>query len=151
MLKKDREVKWSNQAKQAFEAINQALVEAPVLMDPDYTKYFAIFSFALEDTIAVVLLQKNSDNLEQPISFFSKTLRDSKLKYNIMEKQAYALVKALKFFRIYVLHSKVVAYVPNSAVKEILAQPDSEGKIGRWIAKVMEYDVEIKPKKLVKG
>ena len=117
----------------------------------DYTKDFAIFSFASEDTIAAVLLQKNSDNLEQPISFFSKTLRDSKLKYNIMEKQAYALVKALKFFRIYVLHSKVVAYVPNSAVKEILAQPDSEGKRGRWIAKVMEYDVEIKPTKLVKG
>ena len=151
MLKKDREVKWSNQDKQSFEAIKQALVEAPILIAPDYTKYFAIFSFASEDTIAVVLLQKNSDNLEQPISFFSKTLRDSELKYNIMEKQAYALVKALKFFRIYVLHSKVLAYVPNSAVKEILVQPDSEGKRGRWIAKVMEYGVEIKPTKLVKG
>ena len=151
MLKKDREVKWSNQAKQSFEAIKQALIEAPVLIGPDYTKDFAIFSFALEDTIAVVLLQKNSDGLEQPISFFSKTLRDLELKHNIMEKQAYALVKDLKFFRIYVLHSKVLAYVPNSAVKEILAQPDSEGKRGRWIAKVMEYDVEIKPTKLVKG
>ena len=44
-----------------------------------------------------------------------------------------------------------MAYVPSSAVKEILAQPDSEGKRGRWIAKVMEYDVDIKPTKLVKG
>ena len=68
-----------------------------------------------------------------------------------MEKQAYALVKALKIFRLYVLHSKILAYVPSSAVKEILAQPDSEGKRGRWIAKVMEYDVDIKPTKLVKG
>ena len=42
-------------------------------------------------------------------------------------------------------------YVPNAAVKEILAQPDNEGKRGRWIAKVMEYDVKIKPTKLVKG
>ena len=68
-----------------------------------------------------------------------------------MEKQAYALVKALKIFRIYVLHSKILAYVPSSTVKEILAQPDSEGKRGRWIEKVMEYDVDIKPTKLVKG
>ena len=68
-----------------------------------------------------------------------------------MEKQAYALVKALKFFRIYVLHSKILAYVPSSTVKEILVQPNSEGKRGRWIAKVMEYDVDIKPTKLVKG
>ena len=33
----------------------------------------------------------------------------------------------------------------------ILTQPDSEGKRGKWIAKIMEYDVEIKPTKLVKG
>jgi len=30
-------------------------------------------------------------------------------------------------------------------------QPDSERKRGRWIAKIQEYDLEIKPTKLVKG
>ena len=70
MLKKDKEVNWSNQDKQSFEAIKQAIIEAHVLIDADYTKDFAIFSFASEDTIAAVLLQKNSDGLEQPISFF---------------------------------------------------------------------------------
>ena len=28
---------------------------------------------------------------------------------------------------------------------------NSEGKRGKWIAKIMEYDVNIKPTKLVKG
>ena len=89
--------------------------------------------------------------MEQPIAFFSKSLRDFELKYSILEKHAYALVKDLKFFRIYVLHSKVISFVPNSAVKDVLTQPDSEGKRGRWITKIMEYDVEISPTKLVKG
>ena len=61
------------------------------------------------------------------------------------------MVKSLKFFRIYVLHSKVIAYVPNPAIKDVLTQPDSEGKRGKWIAKIMEYDVDIRPTKLVKG
>ena len=61
------------------------------------------------------------------------------------------MVKALKFFRIYVLHSKVIAYVPNVAIKDVLTQPDSEGKRGKWIAKIMEYDVDIRPTKIVKG
>ena len=61
------------------------------------------------------------------------------------------MVKALKFFRIYVLHSKFISFVPNAMVKDVLTQPDSEGKRGRWIAKIMEYDVEIRPTKLVKG
>ena len=100
-----------------------------------------------KDTLAVVLLQKNNDGLEQPIAFFSKTLRDSELKYSTLEKQAYSLVKALKFFRIYVLHSKVIAYVPNAAIKDILTQRDGEGKTGKWISKIMEYDVEMKATK----
>jgi hypothetical protein len=68
-----------------------------------------------------------------------------------MEKQAYSLVKALKAFIDYILHSKILAYVPTSAIKDILIQPDSEGRRGKWIAKIQEYDVEIKPTKLVKG
>ena len=49
----------------------------PVLISPDYTKDFIIFSFASEHTIAAVLLQKNNQGFEQPIPFFSKALRDA--------------------------------------------------------------------------
>ena len=68
-----------------------------------------------------------------------------------MEKQAYALVKALKAFRVYVLHSRITAYVPSSSVKDILIQPDIDGRRGKWIAKILEFDLEIKPTKLIKG
>jgi hypothetical protein len=61
------------------------------------------------------------------------------------------LVKALKEFRVYVMHSNIVAYVPSSSVKEILIQPDIYGKRSKWIAKIMEFGLEMKPTKLVKG
>ena len=105
MLKKDAEIKCIPEAKEYFEKIKQALIQAPVLINPNYSKEFLIFSFSSEDTIAFVLLQRNDQGYEQPISFFNKTLRDFELKYDIMEKQAYALVKALKSFRVYVLQS----------------------------------------------
>ena len=100
--------------------MKQALTKTLVLISPDFSKYFYIFSFASEHTIVVVLLQKNPQGQEQPIAFFSKALRDAPLKYNIMEKQAFALVKALKDFRVYILHSRIIAFVPNSFVKYIL-------------------------------
>ena len=68
-----------------------------------------------------------------------------------MEKQAYALVQALKEFRVYILHSHTIAHVPTSAVKYILTRPDPEGKRGKWIAILLEYDLEIKSTKLIKG
>jgi hypothetical protein len=151
MLRKNNEVKWTTEAKASFAHIKKVISEAPVLASPDYLKEFFIFSFASEHTLAAVLLQKNEEGFEQPIAFFSKSLRDAELKYNIMEKQAYAMVKALKAFRTYVLHSKIIAYVPTSAVKDILVQADSDGKRGRWLAKIQEFDLEVKPTKLVKG
>jgi hypothetical protein len=117
----------------------------------DYLKDFLIFSFASEHTIAAVLLQKNEEGFEQPIAFFNKSLRDAKLKYDITEKQAYTMVKSLKAFITYVLHSKIIAYVPTSSVKDILVQPDNDGKRGRWLAKIQEFDLEIKPTKMIKG
>ena len=86
MLRKDSLVKSTLEAKQSFEAIKQELTKTPVLISPDFNKDFIIFSFASKHTIAAVLLQKNNQGYEQPITFFSKSLTDAPLKYNIMEK-----------------------------------------------------------------
>jgi hypothetical protein len=120
MLRKGNEVKWTSESRNSFNQIKRDLNEVLVLIIPDYSKEFMIFSFTSSDTLAVVFLQRNAKGLEQPISFFSRALRDVEMRYNIMEKKSYALVKALKDFRIYVLHSKFIAYVPSPAVKEIL-------------------------------
>ena len=56
MLKKYQEVKWTTKAKKSFEKIKMALMEAPVLVSPDFTKEILTFSFASEDTLAAILL-----------------------------------------------------------------------------------------------
>ena len=151
MLKRDHEIKWTVEARKSFKNIKKAISKAIVLVSPDFDKYFLIFSYASEHTMEVILLQKNDQGEEHPIAFFSKILRDGELKYDIMEKQAYALAKASKDFRIYILHSHVIAYVPSSVVKGILTQLDPEGRREKWIEVLLEYDTEIKPIKLIKG
>jgi hypothetical protein len=98
-----------------------------------------------------VLLQANDSGLEQPIAYFIRALRDAEVKYDTMKKQAYALVKDLKAFRTYILQSRIIAYVPSAAVKDILIQPDIDGRRSKWIAKILEFDLEIRPTKLIKG
>ena len=131
MLRKDSALKWTVEAKQSFEAIKQALTKAPILISPDFQKDFIIFSFASKHIIAAFLLQKNDQGYEQPIAFFSKSLRDATLKYNTMEKQALALVKTIKDFRVYILYSHIIAYVPNLVLKDILALDGPKGKRGK--------------------
>jgi hypothetical protein len=86
MLRKDSEVKWTEAARLSFNAIKEAITKSPVLINPNFSKVFYIFSFASSDTIAVVLLQKNTDDQEQLVAFFSKVLRDAEVKCELLEK-----------------------------------------------------------------
>jgi len=41
--------------------------------------------------------------------------------------------------------------VPSIVVRDIQTQEGIEGKCGKWIANILEYDIEIKPTKLIKA
>ena len=86
MLRRGHEIKWTAESRGSFAQIKKALTEVPVLISLDYSKDFLIFSFASDDSVAAVLLQKNDQGQEQPIAFYSKALRDVELRYEIMEK-----------------------------------------------------------------
>ena len=75
MLKKDHEIKWTMEFKKSFKNIKKSISEAPVLVSPYFDKYFLVFSYASEHTVAVVLLHKNDQGEEHPIAFFSKILK----------------------------------------------------------------------------
>ena len=68
-----------------------------------------------------------------------------------MEKHAYACVKALKEFRVFILHSQSIVFVPSTTIKDILTQAEPDGRRAKWIATLLEHDIEIKPTKIVKG
>jgi hypothetical protein len=77
LLKKDVAFWWGNETNRSFEDIKNAISQALVLISPDFSRDFIIFSFASQDTIAGVLMQKDADNYEHPVAFMSKVLRDS--------------------------------------------------------------------------
>jgi hypothetical protein len=86
MLRKGNEIKWNPEDRKSFEDIKVALTKDPVLASLYFTKDFILFYFALEHTIVGVFLQKDYQNFERPIAYYSRTLRDSPLRYDIMEK-----------------------------------------------------------------
>ena len=63
MLKNDIIFKWSEDAIKSFNLVKFSLSNAPILISPDYTPYFIIFSFALEHNMATVMMQKR-DQIE---------------------------------------------------------------------------------------
>ena len=84
-------------AKTAFHDIKLAIMQAPILVSPNFNQDFYIYSFASYHTITVVLTQR-SESIKHRIAFMSTNLKEAKLRYSILDKKAYALLKALKKF-----------------------------------------------------
>jgi hypothetical protein len=136
LLKKDVLFRWDDNIIRYFEDIKEAINMVLVLVSSDYSWDFIIFSFASEDTIVGVLLQKNKYDCEQPIAFMRKTLRDVEVKYSIIKKQAYSLVKYLKHFRSYVGYNKIKSYFPYLIIKDVLSQQDFLGIRWKWVSNI---------------
>ena len=97
------------------------------------------------------MTQLNNQNIEALIAFFSSNLQGVELNYLAMEKQAYAVFKALKNFRPFLLKTHTKIIVPYSTLMKLLIQREVGEKRANWVTALQEYDVEIHPAKIVKG
>ena len=110
-----------------------------------------MYTFASDISYAAVLTQLNQQNNEVPISFMSSNFKGAALNYHEVDKKAFAIFKAVKHFRPYLLKSKMKIIVPYSSVRNLLVQKDLGEKRAPWMTSLQEYDLEIKPSTIVKG
>ena len=66
-----------------------------------------------------MLTQKEDGGDEFPILFMSIGLQGAELSYPAVDKQAYAVFKAVKQFRPYILKNRTKVIVPHSAVRSL--------------------------------
>eukprot|EP00253_Pinus_taeda_P016099 PITA_16099 len=151
MIKKKSVFKWGSPEKEVFELIKQSIINATALNNPNFSNHFTFYTIAYDFSYAAVLTQINNHNLEAPISFYSSNIQGAELNYSEVEKQAFVVYKAVKHYRPFLLkvHTKVI--VPFSSVRQLLIQRELEEKRENWVTTLQEYDLEIKPAKIVRG
>ena len=135
-----------DEAKEAFEAIKEALIKAPILQAPDWNQPFELMCDASNCAVGAVLGQRR-DNKPIVIYYASKTLVDAQLNYTTTEKELLSIVFALEKFRSYLLGSKVIVFSDHSALKYLLKKKEAKPRLIRWILLLQEFDLEIRDKK----
>eukprot|EP00253_Pinus_taeda_P031091 PITA_31091 len=149
--KKNSNFKWGLDEHEAFNLIKQAIINASSLATPKFSESFILYTFASEKSFAAILTQANQEKAEAPIAFFDSNLQGAEINYSDVEKQAYVVFKAIKYFRPFLLktHTKVIVSFP--AVRNLLIQKYVGEKRANWITALQEYDLEIKPASIVRG
>ncbi len=92
---------WTAETEQAFQALKQALITAPVLATPDFNEPFVVETDASNKGIRAVLMQKN-----HPIAFLSRALGTRHQGLSTYEKESLAIMLAVEHWHPYLQHAE---------------------------------------------
>jgi hypothetical protein len=90
---------WTPALQESFDTLKTALVEAPVLALPDFTKPFVLETDASDQAIGAVLMQQG-----HPIAYLSKALGPKAQAMSAYEKECLALMMAVTKWKSYLQH-----------------------------------------------
>ncbi|XP_076885258.1 uncharacterized protein LOC143534717 [Bidens hawaiensis] len=130
----------------AFEFLKGQLVNAPILVAPDWSLPFELMCDASDFAVGVVL-SRRKDKHFHPIYYTSKTLNDAQENYTTTEKELLAVVFAFDKFRSNLVLSKTIVYTDHAALRYLFAKKDAKPRLIRWILLLSEFDIEIRDKK----
>jgi len=114
LTKKGVTWEWGEKQEGAFQCLKKSLISAPLLRYPDFSKPFTIFTDASGHGAAGILSQtqtivtknergeKTTEEAEVVIAYTSKHLTETQAKWSATEKEAFAIVHAVKTFYHYI-------------------------------------------------
>lgn len=145
--KKAPPFQWSDTANEAFEKLKSALTSTPILTRPDFSKPFAVHCDASNFGVGAMLTQ-DSEGVEKPIAYFSKSLNGAQKNYSVTERELLSVITALEHWRCYLDNGqKFTIYTDHSALQWFLNLDNPSGRLARWSIRLSMFNFDIKHKK----
>ena len=136
----------NDEQRQSFLNLKEALTNATKLYSPKYDRSFIVHSDASESTVAACLSQLDDMGVERPIAFVSKKLSDSQRKWSVIEKEAFAIVYALKQFDYFIYGSEVKLYTDHNPLTYLVNSAPKSAKLTRWSLGLQRWNVNLEYK-----
>ena len=118
------------------------MITAPVLAFPNFDKPFRVYTDASGTGIGTVLTQENN-NRSHPIAYASRTLTKAETVYPTIEKEALAIVYAVKYFRPYLYGKPFTLITDHRPLKWLIEHQHTSPRLTRWGLLLQEYDITI--------
>ena len=145
LTNKGHKFEWNESCAHSFLTLKNALTAAPLLAypSPDPQDVFILDTDASNFGIGAVLSQMQEGE-EKVIAYASKGLSRSQRNYCTTYRELLALVEFAPYFKHYLLGRRFVVRTDHSSLRWLHRFKDAEGLVGRWLAKLANYDYEIK-------
>ena len=142
LCRKGTTFKWSTQCQHAFDTMKKALISAPVLAYPNMAKPFILTCDASDTAIGYVLGQLDEQNREYAVAYGNKSLSKEQRKWNVSEKECYAILKGIEAYRPYLANSHFTVVTDHSALCWLKSSRHT-GKLERWALSLQPLNFDI--------
>ena len=143
LTRKDAIFQWDEKCQESFDHLKSLLIQAPLLVFPDFTKPFVLETDASGQGLGAVLSQQQGSGCVAPIAYASRTLQKHEQNCGATELEALGVVWAIRHFRPYLYGHACKVYTDHEALKSLLNTPHPSGKLARWGLTIQELDLEI--------
>ena len=132
LLEKDAIFHYDKACMTPFEEIKNKLIEAPIVVAPNWSELFEIMCDASDYAVEAVLGQRRK-NIFRPIYYASKTLNEAQENYMTIEKEMLAVVYSYDKFRPHILCSKVTLYTNYAAIRYLMMKKEAKPRLICWV------------------
>ena len=152
LTRKNVQWRWSSEHESSFLQLRQLLAADTVLTHFSPKLPIGIACDASETGIGAVLFHRYEDNSERPIMYASKTLTDTQKKYGQIQKEALAIIFALKKFHQFLYGRKFTVVTDHKALTSMFAPNKgtpalAANRLARWALLLSQYEYEIEYRK----
>ena len=138
---------WGEAQQESFNALRDALVSSEVMAHPHVGGPYKLYTDACDYAVGAILVQNDEHGVERPIHYVSKTLHGSERRWSTIEKEAFAVIHALKKLRPYLCGAEFVILTDHKPLKSLFLGEVRNTKIQRWAALIAEYGAPIEYRK----
>ena len=144
-------MEWSTDCQKAFEQAKNQLASAPVLAHYDVTQKLKLAADVSVYGLGDVISHVYEDGSEKPIAYASRILSSAETNYAQIDKEALALVFAVKKFHTYLYGRKFVLVTDHKPLVTLLGPkkgipPLAAARLQRWAIILAAYSYEIEYK-----
>jgi hypothetical protein len=143
LTKKHTKFAWSSEAEAAFLDIKSRLSSAPILRPPDFMRPFHLAVDASDVATSAVLFQ-STDGTDHPICYFSRKLDVHQRRYSTVEKEALALLPAVRNFSVNFGQSSTCVYTDHNPLVFLNRMANHNAKLLRWSLELQQYNLTIR-------
>jgi len=142
LTKKYVRFEWSSQCQAAFDTLKVALTSAPILIHPDPSQPYVLYTDASDLAVGGILVQER-EGQEKVIAYLSHKLTGAALSWPAIEKEAYAILYSLKKFHCYLHGAKFEIHTDHKPLKSLFQDEQKNSKLQRWSIQISEYGAPI--------